>query len=61
MHFVNGAVLQYGKGRVAVFGEAAMLTAQLQGPEKNPMGMNQGPQQNPQFLLNIIHWLDGKL
>ena len=62
MHFVNGAMLQHGKGRVVIFGEAAMFTAQLQGLDKNPMGMNQpSAKQNPQFLLNIIHWLDGRL
>jgi hypothetical protein len=62
MHCVNGAMLQYGRGRVVIFGEAAMFTAQLQGPDKNPMGMNQpSARQNPQLLLNIIHWLDGKL
>jgi len=61
-HFVNGAMLQYGTGRVVVFGEAAMFSAQLAGPDKIPMGMNQASAaQNPQLLLNIIHWLDGKL
>jgi hypothetical protein len=58
-HFVNGAMRQYGKGRVVVFGEAAMFTAQLQGPGKIPMGMNlPSAKQNAQLLLNIIHWLD---
>ena len=62
MHLVNGAMLQHGKGRVVIFGEAAMFTAQLQGPEKIPMGMNRpSARQNPQLLLNIVHWLDGKL
>src|SRR5258706_490045 len=62
MHFANGAMLQYGKGRVVIFGEAAMFTAQLQGPDRRPMGMNQPTaKQNPQFLLNVIHWLDGKM
>ena len=62
MHFANGAMLQYGKGRVVVFGEAAMFTAQLQGPEKQKMGMNlASAKENPQLLLNIIHWLDRKL
>src|SRR5260221_8198922 len=62
MHFANGAMLQYGKGRVVIFGEAAMFTAQLQGPDRRPMGMNQPTaKQNPQFLLNIIHWLDRKM
>jgi hypothetical protein len=56
-HF-QGAVLEFGKGRVAVFGEAAMFSAQLSGPEKNPMGMNAAiAKQNPQLLLNVIHWL----
>jgi hypothetical protein len=54
----QGAVLTAGKGRVAIFGEAAMFTAQLGGPEKNRMGMN-APEakQNYQFLLNVVHWL----
>jgi hypothetical protein len=58
----QGAVLRVGKGRVAVFGEAAMFSAQLAGPNKNPMGMNAPiASKNPQFLLNLIHWLSGKL
>lgn len=61
-YFVNGAMLPFGKGRVVCFGEAAMFSAQLQGPQRQPMGMNQqGAEQNPQFLLNIIHWLDKRL
>ncbi|HET9532102.1 MAG TPA: DUF4350 domain-containing protein, partial [Blastocatellia bacterium] len=58
----QGAVMRFGKGRVAVFGEAAMFSAQLAGPNRNPMGMNAPiAKQNPQFLLNILHWLSGKL
>jgi hypothetical protein len=54
----QGAVLRFGKGRVAVFGEAAMFTAQIAGPRKIPMGMNSPmAKQNYQFLLNIMHWL----
>lgn len=54
----QGAVMGYGKGRLAVFGEAAMFTAQ--GIGKRLMGMNSpSAKQNPQFLLNTIHWLDG--
>ena len=57
---VQGAYMKFGKGRVVVFGEAAMFTAQLQG--KNKMGMNtKSASQNAQFLLNTIHWLDGIL
>jgi len=59
---VNGAFMEYGKGRVVVFAEAAMFSAQFAGPQMGKMGMN-NPQakQNPQLVLNIIHWLDRKL
>lgn len=61
-YFINGAMLEHGKGRVVAFGEAAMFTAQRQGALRAPMGMNQeGAEQNPQFLLNVIHWLDRRL
>jgi hypothetical protein len=47
---------------VAVLGEAAMLTAQLAGPDKRPIGMN-APEarENVQFALNLLHWLSGVL
>ena len=55
---LQGVVLDFGRGRVAVFGEAAMFSAQLSGPEQNPMGMNAAiARQNPRFLLNVMHWL----
>ncbi len=59
---LQGAVLQFGKGKVAVFGEAAMFSAQLAGATKQPMGMN-APEarQNVPFLLNVVHWLTGRL
>ncbi|MDQ3009722.1 MAG: DUF4350 domain-containing protein [Acidobacteriota bacterium] len=60
--WLQGATINVGKGRVAVFGEAAMFSAQLAGPNKVPMGMNAPiAAQNPQFLLNVMHWLSGKL
>ena len=45
-------------GRAAFFGEAAMFTAQVAGPDRIPIGMN-APQaeQNFQFVLNVMHWL----
>lgn len=59
---LHGAVLLHGRGRVAVFGEAAMFSAQRAGPDRRPMGMNDpGAPQNVQFLLNVIHWLTGVL
>ncbi len=54
----QGAVLRVGKGRVAIFGEAAMFSAQHAGPAKNSMGMNAPEaQQNHQLLLNVLRWL----
>ena len=57
---IQGGVLRYGAGRVAVFGEAAMFTAQVD--EEGPVGMNhpEAPQ-NAQFVLNVLHWLTGTL
>jgi hypothetical protein len=56
----QGAVADFGKGKVAVFGEAAMFTAQLFGPEKKRVGMNHpAAKNNARFLLNLIHWLTG--
>ena len=58
----RGAVLRFGKGRVAVFGEASMFTAQLRGPDRKPQGMNEPENKgNVQFLLNTMHWLSGLL
>lgn len=58
----QGAYRSFGKGRVVVFGEAAMFSAQLKGPDKIKMGMNAVyADQNYQLLLNIIHWLDQSL
>ncbi|MDR2764092.1 MAG: DUF4350 domain-containing protein [Tannerella sp.] len=57
--FSQGAVLEYGKGRVAIFGEAAMFSGQLKGQEQEPMGLNAPfAGDNIPFLLNMIHWLD---
>lgn len=61
-HFLSGALLEHGLGRVVCFGEAAMFSAQLRGQERLPMGLNQPEAaQNAQFLLNVVHWLDHRL
>ncbi len=58
----QGAYKKYGKGKIVAFGEAAMFTAQIAGPDKRKMGMNNEiAPENYKLLLNIIHWLDGKL
>ncbi len=59
---LQGAALTLGRGRVAAFGEAAMFSAQVSGDERRPMGMNMATAgENPQFLLNVMHWLAGIL
>lgn len=56
----QGAALRHGKGRVALFGEAAMFSAQLAGANAQPVGMNAPvARQNYQLLLNTLHWLSG--
>lgn len=54
----QGAVLTHKKGRLAVFGEAAMFTTQLAGAQQIKVGMNaRGAEQNAPFLVNILDWL----
>jgi len=57
----QGITFKFGKGRVVVLGEAGMLSAQLAGSEKRPMGMNVPGSDNRQLALNIMHWLSGLL
>jgi hypothetical protein len=57
----QGLTLKFGKGRVVMLGEAAMLSAQVAGPKNRPMGMNVPGNDNRQFALNIMHWLSGAL
>jgi hypothetical protein len=58
--WLQGAVLHAGKGRLAVFGEAAMFSAQVAGPIRFGMNSADAPH-NAQFLLNVMHWLSGLL
>ena len=57
----QGLVMSFGKGRVVTLGEAAMLSAQLGGPNRMPFGMNRSGIDNRQLALNIVHWLSGLL
>jgi hypothetical protein len=57
----QGIAFKFGKGRVVVLGEAAMLSAQLAGSDRRPMGMNVPGSDNRQLALNIMHWLSGSL
>ena len=56
----QGAVQTVGRGRVAVFGEAAMFTAQYVPQRRMWFGLQgAGAEQNQQFLLNVMYWLSG--
>lgn len=58
----HGVTLVVGTGRVAIFGEAAMFTAQVFGEQRRRAGMNHAKAgQNAQFALNVMHWLSGLL
>jgi hypothetical protein len=53
----QGLAFTLGRGRVVVLGEAAMLSAQVAGPQRAPMGMNVAGTDDRQFALNVLHWL----
>ncbi len=56
---VQAATLNYGKGKIAVFGDEAMFTAQIILPDNIKIGMNhESAVQNKDLVLNVIHWLD---
>lgn len=62
VNLLQGVVLRHGRGRVAAFGEAAMFTAQLVGPDRVPVGMNApAAGDNYRFALNIMLWLSGRI
>lgn len=56
--FSQGAVVEVGSGRVAVWGEAAGFTAQVRGADGAPMGLSLlVAGQNARLLLNLVRWL----
>ena len=59
----QGVALRFGKGRVVVLGEAALLTAQVyRTPDREEkFGMNIPGNDDRQFALNVLHWLTGLL
>jgi hypothetical protein len=60
----QGVILPFGKGRVFVLGEAAMISAQIvqiPNEDKFLVGMNNPEFDNRQFALNSMHWLSGLL
>jgi hypothetical protein len=57
----QGIALKLGNGRAVFLGEAAMLSAQVTGPNQMKFGMNHPGIDNRQLALNIVHWLSGLL
>ena len=58
----QGAIAEYGTGRLAFFGEAAMFTAQVFDNGNVRAGMNSPlAEDNAQLLLNVVRWLAGML
>jgi hypothetical protein len=57
----QGIAMKFGKGRAVFLGEAAMLSAQLAGPNQMKFGMNRPGVDNRQMALNIVHWLSRRL
>ena len=58
--WLMAAARRIGRGRMVALGEAAMLSAQRQGPQQRPMGFNDpAAPQNAQFASNVIRWLAG--
>ena len=64
---VQGLAMNFGKGRLVVLGEAAMLSAQIarirvgDQDQEFKMGMNVSGSDDRQFALNVMRWLSGAL
>ena len=57
----QAVAMTFGKGRLVILGEAALLSAQLAGRDQTPIGMNRKGIDNRQLGLNIMHWLSRSL
>ncbi|MGD9344871.1 MAG: hypothetical protein PVH84_03355, partial [Candidatus Aminicenantes bacterium] len=58
----QGAIAKFKHGKVALFSEAAMFTAQIFDQGRMRIGMNNPlAKDNAQLLLNVMHWLSGLL
>jgi hypothetical protein len=55
----QGIAMPFGKGRVAVFGEAAKFSAQVATIDRQSfkVGMNVPGTDDRQFAPNVMHWL----
>ncbi len=58
-NYSQGAIRDYGAGRIAVFGEAGAFSAQIED-DGSKMGMNaDGAEDNAGFVLKVMRWLAG--
>ena len=57
--YSQGICKEYGKGKIVVLAESALLTAQFD-KNGNKYGMNSPDEDNKQFVLNLIRWLATK-
>lgn len=56
---LQAAIVEHGKGKVAMFGEAGMFTAQIAADGSTKMGMNSDlASHNWKFVLNLMRYLD---
>lgn len=57
---LQGAIMEYGAGKIAVFTDAEMFMALKHKERKEKVGVNwKYAQDNMQFILNLFHWMDG--
>ncbi|MBU1347827.1 MAG: GldG family protein [Alphaproteobacteria bacterium] len=63
----QGLAMSWGQGRLVVLGEAGFMTAQRivfppeSGRKDLRFGLSTTDNDNPQFVLNMLHWLAGPL
>jgi hypothetical protein len=58
--YVHSAIMKVGKGRIAVFSEAAMFTAQVANEGKTKIGfVSEVAEYNQQFIIQLMRWLVG--
>jgi hypothetical protein len=59
---VTGTPIHHAARWTRIAGEASMFNVQRVGSDREPLGMNApGAEANYQFVLNVLHWLTGKL
>lgn len=56
----QGAILEMGQGRVAIFAELGVLVSPEQVSDPDPDEEGNPQTQNPRLLLNVLRWLSGQ-